>query len=122
MLKVTIDRQLWIRGASNNNSYLLRDSDNKMCCLGFACVAAGIPKKDINQVREPASVEGIKNIRTLEQLLSKSILTEEDRKENSRVCINLMMINDDPGINANEREYMIKQFGLEVNIDFEFIN
>lgn len=45
MIKLTIDRQTWIRG--DIRSALLRSKDNKMCCLGFLSLACGYTKEEI---------------------------------------------------------------------------
>ena len=44
-IKLTIDRQKWYRGKIQG-SMLLRD-DGRMCCLGFACLAKGVPREQI---------------------------------------------------------------------------
>lgn len=45
MDKVIVKRSGWLRGAYD--SMLLRPTDQKMCCLGFVCVAGGIPPDEI---------------------------------------------------------------------------
>jgi len=46
-LKVIVDRKRWLRGEGATNSSLLRERDGKMCCLGFACLAAGHTEDEI---------------------------------------------------------------------------
>lgn len=46
-MKFTIDRTKWIRGEGYNESYLLRLSDSKMCCLGFFSLACGLTPEEI---------------------------------------------------------------------------
>ena len=48
----TVNRKTWIRG-DNLNSYLLRSDDNKMCCLGFFCLASGLTEDQIRNITEP---------------------------------------------------------------------
>ena len=38
----TINRKKWLRGEGDDDSRLLRSTDNKMCCLGFLGKACGI--------------------------------------------------------------------------------
>jgi hypothetical protein len=56
VLKFTVDRKRWLRGEGERNSLLLRESDGKMCCLGFACLAAGHTESDIRGVATPTGI------------------------------------------------------------------
>jgi len=47
-MQVTIDRQRWARG--REGGLLLRSCDGKMCALGFIYRAAGIEKKEIEDM------------------------------------------------------------------------
>lgn len=40
---VTIPRSKWLRGEGSMDSFLLRGRDGKMCCVGFMCLARGVP-------------------------------------------------------------------------------
>ena len=42
LIPLKIDRRTWLRGEGASQSFLLREADGKMCCLGFACLAAGL--------------------------------------------------------------------------------
>jgi hypothetical protein len=46
-LKVVVDRAKWYRGKTATDSYLLSPANQKMCCLGFASLAAGNTDKEI---------------------------------------------------------------------------
>ena len=39
---VELDLKTWLRGERSNISYLLRPWDDKMCCLGQACLTRSI--------------------------------------------------------------------------------
>ncbi len=52
-MKLEIDRSKWLRGEGGTRSVLYRESDGKMCCLGFYALALGASQKDICQVSEP---------------------------------------------------------------------
>ena len=41
-MKLVIDRATWLRGEGHEQSYLLRECDGKMCCLGFFALACGL--------------------------------------------------------------------------------
>ncbi len=43
----TVDRATWLHGEYAGNSYLERPEDGKKCCLGFLCLAAGIPREAV---------------------------------------------------------------------------
>lgn len=44
-MKLVIDREIWLRGEDTYNSYLLRKSDNKLCCVGIYLKALGVADK-----------------------------------------------------------------------------
>jgi hypothetical protein len=44
---VELDPKTWLRGERSNVSYLLRPWDDKMCCLGQACLTFGLSESDI---------------------------------------------------------------------------
>lgn len=52
LLKFTVDRKRWLHGEGEQRSCLLR-SDGRMCCLGFACLAAGHTEDEIRDVATP---------------------------------------------------------------------
>lgn len=56
VLKFTVDRKRWLRGEGERNSLLLRAADDKMCCLGFACLAAGHTEGEIRGVATPTGI------------------------------------------------------------------
>lgn len=56
LLKFTVDRKRWLRGEGEPRSRLLRSSDGKMCCLGFACLAAGHTEDEIRDVATPSGL------------------------------------------------------------------
>jgi hypothetical protein len=46
-MELIIDRKIWLRGEGSDDSYLLRNSDNKQCCVGFLCEALGIDRETL---------------------------------------------------------------------------
>jgi len=113
-MKVRVDRQRWLRG--DLNSFLLRESDKKMCCLGFAALAAGATKDEINGLTSPANIPTI-----LPDLVTKDY-DDSDYFDN-KIADQLMLVNDTESItNDSEREAKIIELGNEVGIQFEFIN
>lgn len=43
----TVKRSKWLRGEGLVHSYLLREEDGKMCCVGFLTKECGFTDKDI---------------------------------------------------------------------------
>lgn len=54
--ELVIDRKQWYRGNSAG-SRLRRQSDGKMCCLGFFCLAGGLSAEELEDVDMPMGVE-----------------------------------------------------------------
>jgi hypothetical protein len=46
-MKLIIKKSEWLRGEGSTNSYLLRASDQKRCCVGIYCRALGVPDEAI---------------------------------------------------------------------------
>ena len=125
-MKLIIDRTKWLRG--EDDSYLLRSRDNKMCCLGFYCLACGILEEDIIGKAEPVELineekfshEKIKNLIILEY--EEGVDLEDLDCDNSNVCDQLMSSNDNRKITENEREEEIAGLFASIDVDVEFTN
>ena len=111
-LKVEIDRQKWLRGEGAKASYLLRPSDGKMCCIGFACLAAG------------CTPEQISNQQIVQSTLTNLYDTPLDFRTNTGdVSLeSLYVVNDDLDLEPSEREERLKRLGLKRGIEFTFVN
>lgn len=113
MLKVIVDRQRWYRGHGAAVSRLLivypshKEDIGKMCCLGFACLAAGLKPEQIAGKGVPTDISGP---------LPKAFEAVTDG-----YC-GLVGTNDRHGMDEELRERDIKRLGLQVGLDFEFIN
>jgi hypothetical protein len=128
MLKVTVDRKWWLRGEGASGSALLRKSDGKMCCLGFAAKAAGCVNDEIEGLTSPVKVfnnEPSEFPAELDGLLYPGTTADGgedvDEKVNSEVCCRLMGNNDDESMTEREREDAIKWEGVKIDIEFEFV-
>lgn len=109
MLNVTVRRSQWLRGS--NDSKLYRSSDRRMCCLGFACKAAGLSTGDILNKRTPNDIQHHLP-KTLEKLADG---------ENTNVCLYLMDINDERDVSAAKRESQLKKLGKTAGLRFKFV-
>lgn len=99
-MNVVVDRRTWLRGEGAWDSSLLRKSDNKMCCLGFACEQAGVPRERLMDVSYPNNEDTFNGV-DVEPLAT---------------------VNDDPDINDTEREATLIKDGAALDIHFTFIN
>lgn len=122
MLKVIIDRTKWLRGEGNDKSRLLRPSDGKMCCIGFACLAAGIPKSAIEDRAEVGLLFGNPSMPIPESLKLLYSRRPSGLGEESGVCHNLYEVNDLKDYNDESREADIVNMGKDAGIAFSFIN
>lgn len=111
LLKVVVDRRTWGRG-DPSNSALLSSTTGKMCCLGFACLAAGLTKEQIKDRRVPSHIRDLLPA-ALNKLVSAGGLDS--------TVANLMMYENDRG-NPECREAKLIELGCEAGIEFEFIN
>lgn len=119
MLRVTVDRAYWgtgrILAADHKNgygSYLFNLRSGRLCCMGFACIAAGLPKERISGVTFPHYLGG------LPAALSGLILGASG----SDVAYDLARVNDDKdSITDAERELRIVELGKQANLLFEFV-
>lgn len=59
MLNVVVKRSEWGRGTSPQNSRLFNPETGLMCCMGFACLAAGLTKEQIYDRSAVCSLLGI---------------------------------------------------------------
>jgi hypothetical protein len=76
----------------------LYNSNSKLyCCLGFACVSAGIDQREILNVSDPVSLFWDKNIRLLKMIQSTK------RADGTAFCICAVHYNDSASYSPAER-------------------
>src|SRR5258707_2993915 len=123
MLNVTVRRRQWLRATSKNEgklySFLLqpRSNGNKMCCLGFACRAAGLKAY---QIRGETVPDGLFEERADFPVSLQKLINRDTG--NSRTCCALMAANDNHDIGARTREARVKKLGKKVGINFRFVD
>lgn len=112
--KFVVKKSKWLRGEGANKSYLLRQLDNKMCCLGFASLACKIDQNDFYGIRIPTSVSS-------HSKYPKSFFNfNEDEFEESNCIGEIMEINDDPSLGDEERISQLTKKFNELNIEIVF--
>ena len=121
-LKVVVERSKWLRGEGWEKSKLLRSTDGKMCCLGFACLAMGATEEQINNMNSPTMVCNMGGG------LELPMLTMVDTDHLGRRLIHkdpvseAMMINDERILSESAREARLTQLLAKVGIDLEFVD
>ena len=116
MLKVTVDRRTWYRGKTEGSA-LLRP-DGQKCCMGFACLAAGLSKIDISDVLTVDTIgrsyecqgAGLDFPTSLQPFLDSSLSTH------------VYQDNDDDELSDDERESNLTKDGAQLGIAFTFKN
>lgn len=113
--KFVVKKSQWLRGESSSKSYLLRQLDNKMCCLGFASLACKIDQSDISGIRIPTSVAS-------HSKYPKSFFAnfDEDEFEESNCIGEIMEINDDPSLGDEERMSQLTKKFSKIGIEIVF--
>ncbi len=116
--RLTIDRSIWLRGADaddGRNSFLLRPSDGKRCCVGIYLSALGIPDELLSGESEDGGVR---------------VPVEDDEYETRRHDLvpnwladecEVYRVNDDPKLPESEREAFIAQRFAENGVDVTFV-
>jgi len=124
-----IDREIWLRGEGGGKSYLLRETDQKQCCVGiYLEQVCGVSRGNLEGVR---SAEGL----DLDECGGWLVATEDDQHiTGSSVADELYAANDnqfgDPtrlGIGQEpytpeEREAKIAEFFASEDVEVTFIN
>ena len=106
-MKLIIDRKEWLRGEGGENSYLLRHSDHKRCCIGILGKACGI-EDHIMLVETTADS-------TPDAAWPEWCLKSADIAEAYRV-------NDNPTIGDIKREHELTKIFARHDIEVEFID
>jgi hypothetical protein len=122
MIKVTVDRGRWLRGVGSETSMLLRESDGRMCCLGFVALALGKTEDQIRGYAAPGSpVRDNRGVKVgfgtvLLDLCPKGHLSEP------APIAQAMEENDDTSISDEIREERLIPLLAEVGIELEFVD
>ena len=119
MLTVVVDRAKWLRGEGSNTSYLLRQADGKMCCLGFVCVTAGMTPEQISGLTAPSSLVSVR--RPIPPAVKRLLDHNTFFTVNSAITVSMMITNDAKDMSDAEREAQLQASGLEVGIQFTFV-
>lgn len=75
METLVINRKKWLHGEGGGRSYLLREKDGKMCCLGFRALQCGATKKQIMGIKTPDELFRERGVRLKGLVRSKKTCT-----------------------------------------------
>lgn len=114
MLDVTVSRSKWLRGEGSQRSFLLREEDGKMCCMGFAAIAAGL---------KPEDIKGKKTVNGSASTATGSVEPEDVKIPSMENWFDsLYGANDSTVIPDHMREAEIIKRGADKGIAFTFVD
>ena len=131
LTKLVIDENRWLRAGRGGGLYegsgatpkgkaigssLLDPEAKRMCCLGFASVAAGASHKDICRVGAPS---GLKH--NIKEQVRKKMPWLFSGTANSAAAADLMVINDNPKVSLPQKRKKIKKIFAKNGIEVIFI-
>ena len=121
MLKVEVDRRTWLRGEGSRDSFLLRRSDGKMCCLGSVALALGYTQDQIRGYTTPSALTDVTKFVDTGFVFKEST---EAGPAPTQTCHDMMKDNDsqNPSYKDSEREEDLTRFAKKLGIELVFIN
>lgn len=122
---LTINRAKWFKGAGHHKGQLLT-SKGKMCCLGFSCLAFGVPKEQLRYIPMPYQLPEDADIPSWLREKSHKLLssTLEKIMENSSHKISVTeigAINDMEELPDSHREDLVTRFFNQHGIAVTFV-
>lgn len=117
--ELIIDRAVWLRGEGNEESFLLRAKDQKMCCVGIYLKGLGVEDERLldTGMAEDTKVLDTKDI----GLVVKDLPDEAKWLEDSTTAGELYRTNDAEGIGEEERETTIASLFKEQGVEVRFV-
>lgn len=112
-MKTVIKMSEWLRGEGPYASSLLREADNKMCCLGFRALSSGATKGEICGVSVPEDTSGVRWPMWLVRSGHFGNRTPE--------CCALMKVNDDRSTSDEYKRSEIVRIFFQNGEEVEFI-
>lgn len=124
MLHVEISRAKWHRGQGSLDSRLLISTNGlgnkgKMCCLGFASLAAKLTPDQIANIPYPYYLG-----EALPKSLSKLVQPTDDGdgRYNSPICGRIAATNDNVNLTDDQREAELTKLAAEADLAFTFVD
>ena len=113
----TIERSKWLRGEDEDESYLLRPRDGKMCCLGQVGQQCGLTddqlanKKALPSVQTNVSIDGL----TRESKWGDGLFSTD-------VAAEMMIVNDVVGTSDEDRESRLSELAQQAGFSLKFVD
>jgi hypothetical protein len=122
-MKLVIDRKTWLRG--DPASYLLREQDGKMCCLGFLSLQCGVTKEKMMglatvAVGADANAEFRQGALASLAQVNKYARDPDAPYKNTDIADALMEANDDTLLSDAQREESLVELFKKIGVDVEF--
>ena len=114
-LHVQIDRAKWLRG-DGGASLLLDPDTGAMCCLGFVCLAMGLPESAIRLRADPAQLETAAR-KAVPRLTAPH---QEDLYGLTPLSARAIRVNDDRFTADDRREAELVELFADADIALEF--
>lgn len=119
-MKFEVSRARWLRGEGMGKSRLLRESDKKMCCLGFRALATGFTKKEILSQALPRSLfDGTKVSDAWKPFFIEGGGCWGGESD---ICVKIVWTNDDPALSDDVREEYLKRDFAEAGDEIVFVD
>ena len=115
MMNLVVKRSKWLRG--EEDSYLVRGSDKKMCCLGFLGRQCNITQKEMLDIGLPNRVDHDHKF--------PSAIIETDKYGDSicsMLCDEIVHTNDTSIISDKQRERKLTQLFKKADIAITFVD
>jgi len=124
MKKLTIQRSKWLRGEGPGQSYLIRRTDQKMCCLGFFGLACGLNPERMTDVGSPIGIPLMLK-ETYSKVWSSKVpeakfLFSAGGGGHSESANDLMNVNDNNNLTESDREREITAIFAKNGIEVVF--
>lgn len=123
----TVHRPTWLRGQDPDNLTSALYTYGKRCCLGFLGAACGYSDTDLDEVPGPSdTVADIEKNLWPEVLLKPNEKWSEENDDwtsavvDSKLCKDMMNVNDDKNISDAEREVKLTTLFRRARITVTF--
>lgn len=126
MIDLVIKRSKWNGNTLKEldvNPYLYNSDTDKMCCLGFLGQLSGFSKEEMDKAHSPVELASL-NIEN-DMINDLCYINQNGFIDNTELCNDLMMINDNDYYMENfysmeEKEEKLKSLFKQININCIF--
>ena len=116
MKEFTVRRSKWVRGDGINGDARLLNSNNCMCCLGFAiCQITKMPQEELMDKRMPSHVFTRKSFltETTQRLTGGSFVSDNELANDASLINDNSVITD--AVRETELKKIFRKHGIKIN-------